>query len=71
VTHVRPEYDEEGTLRAVDIDIQLPPAFPEKYREALERVVEQCSVKRAIRAQPNFRVHAGLGEQTKAQKIVV
>gem|GEM_PF-3882405 len=43
---VRPEYDEKGTLRAVDTDIQLPPAFPEKYRETLVRVVEQYSVKR-------------------------
>lgn len=66
----RPEYDEDGTLRALDIDIQLPPAFPEKYREALGRVVEQCAVKRAIQAQPSFRVHAGLGEQRKVQRIV-
>ena len=53
----RPEYNGDGALRAVDFDVQLPPAFPDKYREALVRVVEQCSVKRAIQAQPTFRVH--------------
>src|SRR6516165_6089764 len=50
----RPEYSAEGALRAVDFDIQTPPTFPEKYREALVRVVEQCSVKRAIQAKPTF-----------------
>jgi putative redox protein len=55
----RPEYHAGGTLRGVDFDIQLPPAFPEKYLGALVRAVEQCSVKRAIQAQPSFRVHTG------------
>ncbi len=66
----RLEYDLGGTLRAVDFDIQLPPAFPEKYREALVRVVEQCPVKRAIQAQPSFRVHTSVGEQGKVQTLV-
>ncbi len=66
----RPEYDADGTLRAVDFDIQLPSPFPEKYREALVRVVEQCSVKRAIQAQPSFRVHTSMGVQRKVQTFV-
>ena len=53
----RPEYGAEGVLQGVNFDIQTPPTFPEKYREPLVRVVEQCSVKRAIQAQPTFRVH--------------
>ena len=61
----QPRFGADGTLSAVDFDIQLPPAFPEKYREALVRVVEQCSVKRAIQAQPSFQVHTSLGEQKK------
>ena len=52
----RPRYDEAGTLIAVDLDIEVPPGFPEKYREALVRVADQCSVKRAIQAQPVFQV---------------
>ena len=53
----RPSYDAEtGTLLRVDLEIQVPPTFPEKYREALVRVADQCSVKRAIQAQPTFGV---------------
>lgn len=47
---------EDGVLRGVDLDIQVPADFPEKYREALVRVADQCSVKKAIQAQPEFRV---------------
>lgn len=57
---VRPTYGPEDTLAAVDIEIDLPAGFPEKYRDAVTKVVEQCSVKRAIAAQPGFTVHAEL-----------
>ncbi|MGO9832189.1 MAG: OsmC family protein [Myxococcaceae bacterium] len=52
------DFDAEGTLQTVHLDIELPPSFPEKYREALIRAVDQCSVKRAISAQPAFEVRA-------------
>ncbi|GEJ56037.1 OsmC family protein [Anaeromyxobacter diazotrophicus] len=53
----RPELDPEtGVLRSVELRIEVPASFPEKYREALVRVADQCSVKRAIQAQPTFRV---------------
>lgn len=48
----------DGGLSGVDIDIELPPTFPEKYREAVARVAQECSVKRAIAAQPTFTVRA-------------
>ena len=54
----RPGYAADGTLTGVDLDIQVPPDFPEKYREALVRVADQCSVKKAIAAQPRFAVRA-------------
>lgn len=54
----RPHVDAEGTLVGVDLDIEVPPSFPEKYREALVRVADQCSVKRAIEARPRFEVRA-------------
>lgn len=51
----RPFHDPEtGALERVELDIEVPADFPEKYREALVRVVDQCSVKRAIQAQPEF-----------------
>jgi ribosomal protein S12 methylthiotransferase accessory factor len=51
----RPHRDPEtGTLARVELDLELPADFPEKYRDALVRVVDQCSLKRAIQAQPEF-----------------
>jgi putative redox protein len=52
----RPSYAADGTLTGVDLDIQVPADFPEKYRDALVRVADQCSVKKAIAAQPRFAV---------------
>jgi ribosomal protein S12 methylthiotransferase accessory factor len=57
-----PQLDESGTLVGVDFEIQVPPTFPEKYRDALVRVADQCSVKRAIEAQPRFEVRTVVAE---------
>jgi putative redox protein len=58
----RQQFDaESGTLAVVDIAIEVPPDFPEKYRDALVRVADQCSVKRAIHAQPRFDVRTVVG----------
>ncbi len=50
------KYDELRTLRLVELEVELPADFPERYREALIKVIDQCSVKRAIAAQPKFEV---------------
>jgi len=42
------------SLKSIDIDVEVPPDFPEKYRAALLRAVDICAVKRAIQAQPSF-----------------
>ncbi len=47
---------ETGVLARVELDIEVPAGFPEKYREALVRVADQCAVKKAIQAQPVFEV---------------
>lgn len=52
-SHLDPE---TGVLARVEIDVEVPPGFPEKYREALVRVADQCAVKKAIQAQPVFEV---------------
>lgn len=49
---------ETGVLQRVEVEVQLPQEFPDRYRDALVRAVEQCSVKRAIQAQPAFEVRA-------------
>jgi ribosomal protein S12 methylthiotransferase accessory factor len=57
-----PHLDASGTLVGVDLEIQVPPSFPEKYRDALVRVADQCSVKRAIEARPRFEVRTVVAE---------
>ena len=57
----RPIYDPDGALAEVDLELRLPPGFPEKYRAPLVRAVEQCSVKRAIQRRPEFRVRVAVG----------
>ncbi|MEI7705150.1 MAG: OsmC family protein [Deltaproteobacteria bacterium] len=52
----RLHHGEDGALAGVDLDIEVPASFPEKYRDALVRVASKCSVKRAIQAQPAFQV---------------
>src|SRR5262245_50522970 len=50
-------HDPDGKrLAEIRIEITLPPAFPEKYREAILRAVDQCKVKRHILEPPKFEV---------------
>ena len=54
---VTPRPDPERKLVAsIRIEITLPPAFPEKYREAVLRAVDQCTVKRHLAEPPGFEV---------------
>ncbi len=56
---VTPERDPESKLTSrIRIEIDLPPAFPEKYRDAVLRAVDQCSVKRHLAQPPAFDVVA-------------
>jgi ribosomal protein S12 methylthiotransferase accessory factor len=43
-------------ISKVELDIQVPESFPEKYREALIRSAEQCSVKKHLEHPPAFDV---------------
>jgi putative redox protein len=49
---------ETGVLARVELDIEVPPSFPEKYRDALVRAADGCAVKKAIAAQPAFEVRS-------------
>ena len=40
------------------IDISLPAAFPEKYRDAVIRAAESCTVKKVLAAPPQILVNA-------------
>lgn len=45
-----------GMVQEIDLDIVVPPDFPQKYFEALIRVAELCAVKKHFENPPNFRI---------------
>jgi ribosomal protein S12 methylthiotransferase accessory factor len=45
-----------GLVGQIDLDIQLPPDFPEKYKAAVIRSAEQCAVKKHLEHPPTFNV---------------
>ena len=58
---LRHESGADGVLSRVELRIRVPVDFPENYRDALVRVAEQCSVKRAIEAKPVFHTSVEVG----------
>lgn len=51
-----------GRLEQLDLEIQVPPDFPEKYYQALVRSAEQCKVKQTIDDPPKFKVYTRVTE---------
>jgi len=45
-----------GMIGRVELEIQVPPSFPEKYHEALIRSASQCTVKKHLEHPPAFDV---------------
>lgn len=55
------DYDKEAHLvTGVTLEIKLPEGFPDKYRAAIIRTVEQCTVKRHLDHPPAFEIHAAI-----------
>jgi ribosomal protein S12 methylthiotransferase accessory factor len=46
-----------GMLDSIDLEIQVPESFPEKYRDSLVRSAELCKVKKTIENPPTFNVY--------------
>jgi putative redox protein len=45
-----------GMIESVDLEIQVPPDFPEKYLPSLVRSAELCAVKKHLETPPVFNV---------------
>jgi ribosomal protein S12 methylthiotransferase accessory factor len=41
-------------IEDIEIEIMLPASFPEKYRTALIRATNECSVKKTLQNPPNI-----------------
>src|SRR5690606_25012852 len=44
-------------VERIELDIQLPAGFPEKYRDAVIRAADQCAVKKHLASPPQFDVY--------------
>jgi putative redox protein len=45
-----------GMVEKIDLEIQVPPSFPEKYRDSLIRSAELCAVKKHLENPPRFEI---------------
>jgi putative redox protein len=45
-----------GMVQQIDLEIQVPPEFPEKYRDSLIRSAELCAVKKHLENPPAFNI---------------
>lgn len=49
-------------VETVDLDIVVPPGFPEKYHAALIRAADQCAVKKHLEQPPTFNVRTRVAQ---------
>jgi ribosomal protein S12 methylthiotransferase accessory factor len=47
---------ETGLVERIDLEIQVPPSFPEKYHSALVKSADLCAVKKHLEHPPKFEV---------------
>ncbi len=52
-THSDPD---TGMVEKIEMEIQVPEEFPEKYRPALIRSAELCAVKKLMERPPEFQI---------------
>jgi len=51
-----------GMIGKIDLEIQVPPTFPEKYLPSLVRSAEMCAVKKHFERPPQFDVYTKMVE---------
>jgi ribosomal protein S12 methylthiotransferase accessory factor len=57
---------EKGLIGEIDIELTLPPEFPDKYRGAIVNAMQLCTVKKHLHDPPEFKVTAVAGETAVA-----
>jgi putative redox protein len=46
-----------GMVKRIELEIQVPPSFPQQYHGALVRAAELCAVKKHIETPPQFEIY--------------
>lgn len=55
-----------GMVESVDLEIQIPAGFPEKYLPSLVRSAELCAVKKHIEKPPEFKIFTQVMAEVEA-----
>jgi putative redox protein len=55
-----------GMVGKIDLEIQVPPAFPQKYLPSLVRSAELCAVKKHLEKPPQFDIFTNTIESQAA-----
>jgi putative redox protein len=49
-------------IDAINLQVNVPSSFPEKYHDAIIKVAEQCAVKKHLQSPPDIRVFTEVSE---------
>jgi ribosomal protein S12 methylthiotransferase accessory factor len=49
-------------IEHIELDIQVPPDFPEKYKDAVIRAADQCAVKKHMVQPPQFVIRTSVAQ---------
>ncbi len=52
-----------GMVSKINLDIQLPAEFPEKYKTAVIRAADQCAVKKHFEHPPQVEIQANIASE--------
>ena len=55
-----------GMIGKIDLEIQVPPTFPEKYLPAMIKSAELCAVKKHFERPPQFEIYTRTTEPVTA-----
>lgn len=55
-----------GMVGKIDLEIQVPPTFPERYLPALIKSAELCAVKKHFENPPQFEIYTQVTESVAA-----
>ena len=55
-----------GMVSKINLDIQLPAEFPEKYKTAVIRAADQCAVKKHFESPPKVEIQANIASELAA-----
>lgn len=62
-THRDPDH---GLIGRIDLELELPAGFPEKYRNAIVKAMNMCAVKKHLHQPPEFEVTTVLQQAVTA-----